>query len=229
MAGPTPTVSGTNTPSKPNPTSVLGTDTTFNTSSDSTQRLNSEMVENSDPASISAPKKEENPLIVAMRQAGAEVAKKASEKKASKTVTQAPSKDQEATAVPIPVVETKMTMLVEEPGALTEATAAKVPEKLAEEGAPRTSVDKIAEEGAKRTIMDKETESQGTGEQGHVGLSKEASLLDARRASSITKMRTPLSEEITAPPEDEVEDAEKINTRSEDGEDLGESRTDVEE
>lgn len=223
MAGPTPTVSGTNTPSKAQPTSVLGTDTAVNKSSEdmpSTQRLNIETTEILDPSSITAPIKEENPLIVAMRQAGAEVAKKAGEKKTSKNVTQASSKDQEATAMPISVVETKMAKLVEEPGALTEATAAKVPEKLAEEGAKRTTVDKIAEEGEKLRSMDKETESHGSGEQEHVGLSKEATLLDARRASSITKMKTPLSEESAAPPGDEVEDSEKRNTRSEDAKDL---------
>ena len=230
MAGPTPTVSGTNTPSKPNPASVSGPDTTLNSSSEipSTQSLNRETIVKLDTSSMSAPKMEESPLIVAMRQAGAEVAKKAGERKTSKTVTQALSRDQEATAAPIAVVETKIAELVEDPGALAEATAAKVPEKLAEEGAKRTSVDKIAEEGAKRTSMGKETESHGTGEQEHVGLSKEATLLDARRASSITKMKTPLSEETAAPPEDEVEDTGKRNTISEEVEDLDEPRTEAE-
>jgi hypothetical protein len=136
---------------------------------------------------------------MAMRQAGAEAAKKAGERKATKSIARPSAKEMEATDMPMPAIETKMAKSVEEPGASAETIAAKVPEKLAEEGAKRTSVDKIAEEGAKRTSTDKAAESEGAGELEHVGPSKEATILEARRASSITKLKSPLSEESTAP------------------------------
>jgi hypothetical protein len=135
---------------------------------------------------------------MAMRQAGAEAAKKAGEKKGSMSRAPGSAKDLEATGVPMPAFETKMAKTVEEPGASSGITAAKIPEKLAEEGAQRTSVDKIAEEGAKRANVDSFSEPDGASEQGYVGLSREATMPEARRGGSITKLRSPLSEETAA-------------------------------
>jgi hypothetical protein len=148
-----------------------------------------------DLSSMGAAKKEETPLTIAMRQAGAEAAKKASEKKGSKPPTSVAARSLGGIEVPMPAIETKMARTVEEPDVSAETTAAKVPEKLAQEGAKRTSLDKISEEGAKRTSMEKADESDGTSEHEHGGLSKEATVLEARRASSLTKMKSPLSEE----------------------------------
>ena len=135
---------------------------------------------------------------MAMRQAGAEAAKKAGERKGHMSTARPSAKNMEATDVPMPVVETKMAKSVEEPGISTETTAAKVPEKLAEEGAKRTSVDKIAEEGARRLSMEGSSASDSTSQHEQVGPSTEASKLEARRASSITKLKSPLSEETAA-------------------------------
>ncbi len=171
----------------------------------SPQPLSKETSEEVDASSMSASKKEETPLTMAMRQAGAEAAKKAGEKKGSRSTARRSAKDLEATDVPIPALETRMAKSVEEPGLSAETTAAKIPEKLAEEGAKRTSVDKIAEEGAKWTSMGKVTESDVTHEQDHVGLSKEATMLEARRASSMTKTKSSLSEETVATSSTELE------------------------
>jgi hypothetical protein len=160
--------------------------------------LTKEPGEISEPVSASASKKEETPLTMAMRQAGAEAAKKAGEKKGSMSTARPSTAGLEATEAPMPAIQASMSKAVEEPGVSAETTAAKMPGKLAEEGAKRTSVDKIADEGAKRRSMDKATESDSASEQEHVGLSKEAKTLEARRASSITKTKSPLSEDTSA-------------------------------
>lgn len=147
---------------------------------------------------MSPSKKDETPLTMAMRQAGAEAAKKAGEKKASKSTVPSSTKKMDAPEVRIPVIETKMAKSVEDPSTSTELTAAKIPEKLAEEGAKRTSVDKIAEEGAKREHMDKASEREDADDQGYAELITDAKLVEARRASSATKMKSPLSEETAA-------------------------------
>jgi hypothetical protein len=254
VAAPTPTASAANTPSKAPTTPLPVPSTASKAPSDmlSPSPLSKETSEQLDSSSLSPSKKEETPLTMAMRQAGAEAAKKAGEKKGSRSIAPASTKDMEATEVPMPAIETKIAKSVEEPGVLAETTAAKIPEKLAEEGAKRTSVDRIAGEGAKRTSMDKGTEFEGASEQEHVGLSKEATMLEARRASSITKMRSPLSEETAATsstdlgatsleseprthrgssvsiaPKEEIEEIEKKNTIPEEDEDLDESNTEA--
>lgn len=219
--------SATNTPSRPNPVSLSGPGTTSNTSSDvpSPPARNAEMSEQLDPSLMGATKKGESSLTMALRQAGAEAAKKAGEKKLSKPITQSSAKDQKATVMPIPGSETKMAKLAEQPGALADATAAKVPEKLAEEGAKRTSVDKIAEEGVKRTSLDRDTEPDSTDEQGYVGLSKEATLLEARLGSSVTKINSPLSEGTAATSRDEGQESGESDSSSEEKEDPDKSKT----
>lgn len=157
-----------------------------------------------EPSPTSSSKKEETPLTMAMRQAGAEAAKKAGEKKASISKGPATPKILDTEDVRIPVIETTMARSVQDPGTSPTVTAAKVPGKLAEEGAKRTSVDKIADEGAKRKITDDLSDQEGTNEDGnehgheHESLSKEAKMVEARRDSSITKMKSPLSEQSTA-------------------------------
>lgn len=157
-----------------------------------------EFSEGAESSPTSPLKKEETPLTMAMRQAGAEAAKKAGERKGLMSRARPSTKTSEATDIPMPAVEAKMAKSAEEPGASAETTAAKIPEKLAEEGAKRTSVDKIAEEGVKRTSMEGATESDSISQQEQVGISKEASNLEARRASSITKLKSPLSTETAA-------------------------------
>jgi hypothetical protein len=107
---------------------------------------------------------------MAMRKAGAEAAQKASQKK---TLKPAPST----------ATNTKLSRASEEPNASADITAGKTPAALAAEGAKRTSLDKIADS---ESSTDSETEPSK---------SVEESLLQARRASSITKTKTPLSNE----------------------------------
>ena len=148
----------------------------------------------------------------------------------------------------MPAIETNMARSVEEPGVSADTTAAKLPEKLAEGGAKRTSVEKIAEEDAKRTNIDQVTNSDGKNEQENVGLSKEATMIEARRASSMTKVKSPLSEETAATtstkldaaglelgsrthrgssvsmaPKEQIEEIEKRNAIPEETGDAGES------
>jgi hypothetical protein len=197
---PTPTISATTTPSKAPATPITVPDSASKASSDPSapSPLSKEIGGEVQPPPTSPSKKEETPLTMAMRQAGAEAAKKAGEKKGSMSTAPASTKKMDATDVRMPAIETTMARAVEDPSASSETTAGKIPEKLAEEGAKRTSVDKIAEEGAKRESMDKASEPEGVNEQDHVGLSKEAKMVEARRASSTTKMKSPLSEESAA-------------------------------
>lgn len=190
----------TNTPSKPPAEPIPGADESSNPSSDihSPSPPGRENIEGVDSSPVSSSEKRETPLSMAMRQAGAEAAKKAGEKKGSMSRAPASAKDLEVAGVPMAALETKMAKTVEEPSASAGITGAKIPEKLAEEGAKRTSVDKIAGEGAKRTNVDNFSEPDGASEQGHVGLSREATILEARSANSTTKLKSPLSEEETA-------------------------------
>jgi hypothetical protein len=151
-----------------------------------------------DPTSTSASRRDETTLTMAMRQAGVEAAKKAGERKGSKPTAPASPRGLEAAELPMPAVLNKIAKSIEDPDTSAEVTAAKVPEKLAEGGAKRTSIDKIADEDAKRTSMDNAAESVSASEQGQVGLSKEATILEARRTSSTTKVKSPLSEEAAA-------------------------------
>jgi hypothetical protein len=194
VAAPTPTASAATTPSKPPAPSISapGADSPV------PSPLSKQAPDETNPSSISAAKKEVTPLTLAMRQAGAEAAKKAVEKKTSKHKATSLAKDLGTAKDPRRAMESEMVRSVEEPSVSATTTAAKIPEKLAAEGAKRTSIDKIAEEGARRSDMDRAAGSDRTSEQEHAGLSKEAAILEARSAGNTTKMRSPLLEENAA-------------------------------
>lgn len=120
-----------------------------------------------------------------MRQAGAEAAQKANQKKvvqAGSLRSDAPTSPEVATPSSAP--DLTLNKASEEPHTLTETTAVKTPAVLAAEGAKRTSVDKIAEP------------ESSTDAKGEPAKSTEESMLEARRTSSITKNKTPLSTEM---------------------------------
>ena len=124
---------------------------------------------------------------MAMRQAGAEAAKKAGDKRNVISLTQTPSKTNPLDvpgATPEALLEATLSKSAEEPTASSEMTAGKHPTTLAAEGAQRTSVDKIADAND-----DTETASS---------FSKEESLIEARRTSSIAKNGSPLAMESAA-------------------------------
>lgn len=183
----TPAASAANTPSKPPPsldapTEPISTPSTASAKSDHIQI--EEPAEGHRKTSTDEAKKGDTPLTIAMRQAGAEAAQKASQKKVVKlgsTISSNPlSLDVSSLSN---AKDTKLTKASEESQTLTEITAAKTPMVLAAEGAKRTSVDKIA---GSESSTDTESESPK---------STEESLLQARRTSSITKKKTPLSTE----------------------------------
>jgi hypothetical protein len=121
---------------------------------------------------------------MAMRKAGAEAAQKAGQKKALKQSSLLSDNPKSPDApMPSTATNTKLSKASEEPNASTDITAGKTPAVLAAEGARRTSVDKIADS---ESSTDAETEPSKSAEE---------SLLQARRTSSITKTKTPLSNE----------------------------------
>lgn len=207
MAASTPTTSATSTPSRPPPLSgtVPGATSTASPDKFGQSPFSKEMSEEVEQSSTNGSKKEETPLTMAMRQAGAEAAKKAGEKKGCKSTALASMGSSEDTELPINPPETKMAKAMEEPGTSADSTASKVPEKLAEEGAKRTSIDRIADKDAKRSNIDTTSQLDGANEQEHVGISKEATKLEVKRASSVTKMKSPLSEEIAATSDSNLE------------------------
>jgi len=121
---------------------------------------------------------------MAMRKAGAEAAQKAGQKKALKPGSRL-SDNLTSPDAPTPstATNTKLSKASEEPNASADITAGKTPAVLAAEGAKRTSFDKIADS---ESSTDAETEPSK---------SVEESLLQAHRASSITKAKTLLSNE----------------------------------
>jgi hypothetical protein len=121
---------------------------------------------------------------MAMRKAGAEAAQKAGQKKALKLGSLF-SDDPTSPDAPTPstTTNTKLSKASQEPNASTDITAGKTPAVLAAEGVRRTSFDKITDS---ESSTDTETEPTK---------SVEESLLQARRTSSITKTKTPLSNE----------------------------------
>jgi hypothetical protein len=121
---------------------------------------------------------------MAMRKAGAEAAQKASQKKTLKPGSLLSDNPTSPSApTPSTATNTKLSRASEEPNASADVTAGKTPAALAAEGAKRTSLDKIVDS---ESSTDSETEPSK---------SVEESLLQARRASSITKTKTPLSNE----------------------------------
>jgi hypothetical protein len=143
-------------------------------------------------------------MSIAMRQLGAEAAAKAAagQKKAAaaKSAAPVPTKEPSTTdQVPVPAA-TKLSVdaAADSPDVAAEVTAAKTPALLAAEGAKRTSVDKIAEASAATSSEDAPTIKSPTGEDGSSSSSTEAQLVDLRRASSITKVKSRLSEATPA-------------------------------
>lgn len=128
-------------------------------------------------------------MVMAMRQAGAEAAAKAGQKKTLKPMPAAPKPtEKDATA---PVVEAKIASSMADPSADPEITQAKIPAQLAAEGAARTSVEKIAET---QTVPDASGTAGGSSE---TQISNEQQIADLRRTSSITKAPSKLSENQT--------------------------------
>ena len=115
----TPTASATTTPSKASAVPIDVPDSPSKTSSDTPapSPLSKEISGEVEPSPTSPSKKAETPLTIAMRQAGAEAAKKAGEKKASKSTAAPSTEKMDATDVRMPAIGTKMARSVEDPGA----------------------------------------------------------------------------------------------------------------
>jgi hypothetical protein len=163
------------------------------------------------PSEATSHKPTDAPINVALRQLGAEAAAKAGHKKAAAVqaakAAAAPTKEPSTTdQVPVPAA-TKVSVdaAVESPETATNVTAAKTPAQLANEGAKRTSVDKIAEsEGEATSPVSDEASSSST----------EAQLLEQRRASSVTKTKSRLSESTPAEESQTVQSEEEVSCSS---------------
>lgn len=143
-------------------------------------------------SSVNPPKIEESPMTLAMRQAGAEAAAKAGEKKLAKQSPLA-SEGTKPPAVETAEPETQSPSTPKSLETPLELVATRTPTQLAAEGARRTSIDKIAEV--------ENTEPPGIGRR----MSREENLLQIRERSSLTKIKTPLSHEagLGSPPSPE--------------------------
>jgi len=194
----TPATSTTTTPSKV-PSSLSTSPRATSAPSTKSEHIHiEEPAEGHRKTSASTPKRDDTPLTMAMRQAGAEAAQKASQKKAVKSgsLPTSPGASSRSDAT-----DTKLNQALQEPHALAEMAAAKTPAVLAAEGAKRTSVDKIAD-------SESSTESESESPK-----STKERLLQARRRSSITKTKTPLSNETTlesALPQPEQQHLEEV-------------------
>jgi hypothetical protein len=180
----TPATSTTNTPSKAPSSLNTSTEPTSAPSAKSEHIHIEEPAEGHRKTSASGPRKDDTPLTMAMRQAGAEAAQKAGQRKVVKPgslLSENPTSPD--TPTPSSATDTKLNKASEEPHASAETTAAKTPAVLAGEGAKRTSIDKIA---GSESSTDADIEPPK---------STEESLLQARRTSSITKTKTLLSTE----------------------------------
>lgn len=140
--------------------------------------------------------KDESPMTMAMRQAGAEAAAKAGQKKASgissikpSSVASAIPAKRDSSDVTPSVSAMKMSLDAEEPADATEITAGKTPDQLASEGAKKLSVDKIAD-----TPVSGDTSSASSDSE---SLSNEEQLLEARRHSSVAKVPSRLQQEMS--------------------------------
>jgi len=156
-----------------------------------------------DPSPANA-KSTDSPLTMAMRQAGAEAAAKAGQKKA----LAATGKAAPAVSKTSPNTDkTSTPASIEEPATAPEITATKTPAQLATEGAKRTSVDKITD----ITAEAEETSPHSTEEQ----------VLEAQRSSSVTKQKSQLSESTPADQSETVgteEEQTKVDEPDEAGE-----------
>jgi hypothetical protein len=135
-------------------------------------------------------------MAVAMRQAGAEAAAKAGQKKTPKPIPAAPQPTEKETTAP--VVEAKIASPMADPSAEPETTQGKIPAQLATEGAKRASVDKIAETEAASDASGIVSSSSETPS------STEQQVADLRRTSSIAKAPSKLSETQTVDAPEEV-------------------------
>ncbi|KEF57686.1 uncharacterized protein A1O9_05604 [Exophiala aquamarina CBS 119918] len=139
-----------------------------------------------------------------LRQLGAEAAAKAAQKKTAATsAAKAPAKVPSTSEATPTAAATKLSAdaAVESSNTVTEATAAKTPIQLATEGAKRTSIDKIAE--SEPTATSPTSPSATQAESGEAA-STEAQVLETRRTSSITKIKSRLSETTQAGESDTV-------------------------
>lgn len=126
---------------------------------------------------------------MAMRQAGAEAAAKAGQKKTIKPMPAAPEPTENETTAP--VVEPIIASPMADPSSEPQTTQGKAPNQLAVEGAKRTSVDKIAE-----TVKDADA-SGIVGGALETTTSTEQQVADLRRSSSIAKAPSRLAETQT--------------------------------
>lgn len=140
-----------------------------------------------------------SPMAMVMRQAGAEAAAKAGQKKTLKPMPTAPKPTEKETTAPI--VEARIASPMADPSTEPEMTQAKAPAQLAAEGAKRTSVDKIA-------TTEMAPDASGiVGASSETSASNEQQVADMRRTSSIAKAPSKLSETQThdAVPEEAAE------------------------
>lgn len=154
----------------------------------------------------------DSPINVALRQLGAEAAARAGQKKAAAAqaakAAAAPTKEPSTTdQIPVPAA-TKLSAeaAVESPETATEVTAAKTPAQLAAEGAKRTSVDKIAGSEGDTTAPAAANEEPSS------LASTEAQVLEQRRASSVTKTKSRLSESTPAAESETVLSEEAVSS-----------------
>ena len=131
-----------------------------------------------------------SPMAMAMRQAGAEAAAKAGQKKTAKPVTTVPKPTEIDTTAP--TSEVKIATPMADPAEDPAITQAKAPAQLAAEGAKRTSLDKIADT---ETVSDTSKPADGSSD---TAASNEQQVADLRRASSITKAPSRLSHTETS-------------------------------
>ena len=131
----------------------------------------------------------ESPMAMAMRQAGAEAASKAGQKKILKPMPTAPTPSEKDTTAP--VVEPKIASPMADPSTDPEMTQAKSPAQLAAEGVRQASAENI----------EKSPDANGTVSGGlEPPVSNEQQVADLRRTSSIAKAPSKLSETQTYDP-----------------------------
>lgn len=126
-----------------------------------------------------------SPMAMAMRQAGAEAAAKAGQKKTVKPMSTAAEPTERDTTAP--VVEANIASPMADPSTEPGTTQGKIPAQLAAEGAKRSSVDKIAETAAA-------PDASGIVQ---FPTSTEQQVAEMRRTSSLTKAPSKLAETQT--------------------------------
>ena len=176
-------------------------------------------------------KKEETPLTMAMKQAGAEAAKKAGERGGSTTTAKVPPSVAGGRSSDVPMPSSidsdsgsdnggGRKELVEDPEQKPELTVGKIPEKLAEDGAERTSIGKIAEEEARRDEQGTGIDTNAEGNTGTINnevFPETATRSRARAQSNAPKTKSPLADETgTTSMADLEAEADNSNNNKED-------------